>query len=190
MRDAAGLQAWLESIIRHGAGRSDAILFAASHRAVLAGDWSALTETAELALALQPSAERRLEATAQGRAFLAAVEAVWPSPIIDRFKQAWPDDTAYPVAVGVASAAHGLPLAPALRAALHGVAANLVSAGVRLIPLGQTDGLKVLAGLESAIERSAREAQAASLDEVGGATLLADIASMRHETQYTRLFRT
>ena len=97
---------------------------------------------------------------------------------------------AYPVAVGLATAAHGLPLAPALRAALHGIAANLVSAGVRLIPLGQTDGLKVLSGLEPALEQATREALAASLDDVGGATLLADIASMRHETQYTRLFRT
>jgi urease accessory protein len=71
----------------------------------------------------------------------------------------------------------------------HGAASNLVSAGVRLIPLGQTDGQRVLAALEAPIMQTAERALAADLDEWGTATLRADIAAMRHETQYTRLFR-
>ena len=78
---------------------------------------------------------------------------------------------------------------PALSAFLHGVASNLVSAGVRLIPLGQTDGQRVLAALEAPIAQTAQRALATALDDIGSATLRADIAGMRHETQYTRLFR-
>jgi urease accessory protein len=98
-------------------------------------------------------------------------------------------DIAYPIAVGAAAAAHGLPLGPTAQAFVQAFAANLVSAGVRLIPLGQTDGLRVIAALEPLIPGIVAAALAASLDDIGSAAIQADIASMRHETQYTRLFR-
>ena len=142
---------------------------------------------ADLAAAFVPSAERRLETLAQGAAFLAAVEAVWPHPAIEGL--AARAEVAYPVAVGACAAAHGLPLAATAQAFMQAFAANLVSAGVRLIPLGQTDGLRVVARLEPLIPRVVADALAAGLDDVGGAAVAADIASMRHETQYTRLFR-
>jgi urease accessory protein len=96
---------------------------------------------------------------------------------------------AYPVADAVTAAGHGVALMPALHAFLHAATANLISAGVRLIPLGQTDGQRVLAALEPAIDATAARAMATALDHIGSATFRADIASMRHETQYTRLFR-
>jgi urease accessory protein len=188
MRNAAALGDWIEDILSHGAGRSDAIFLAETWRAVSAGDERRLAEVAELAAALAPSAERRLETLAQGAAFLAATRAGWPSPTLDRVAvQA--ADVAYPVAVGACAAAHGLPLAPTVQAYLQAFAANLVSAGVRLIPLGQTDGLRVLARLEPLMAPLVTRALAARLYDVGGAAVMADIASMRHETQYTRLFR-
>ena len=101
----------------------------------------------------------------------------------------WSGPLAYPVAVATAAAGHGIAVEPALAAFLQAVAANLVSAGVRLIPLGQTDGQRVLAALEAVIAATAARALACPLDEIGSATFRADIASMRHETQYTRLFR-
>ena len=82
-----------------------------------------------------------------------------------------------------------LPLAPALHAYLHAMTANLISAGVRLIPLGQTDGQRVLAALEPVAATTAERALVTALDEVGSASFRADLASMHHETQYTRLFR-
>jgi urease accessory protein len=96
---------------------------------------------------------------------------------------------AYPVAVAVAAAGHGVPLVPALHAFLHAATANLISAGVRLIPLGQTDGQRLVAALEGVIAATAARALQCPLDEIGGAAFRADLASMRHETQYTRLFR-
>jgi urease accessory protein len=104
-------------------------------------------------------------------------------------RAAWDGDIALPVAVGVACAGHGVPLDPALHAYLEAMAANLISTGVRLVPLGQTDGQRILAALEPVVAATAERALVTMLDDVGGAAFRADLASMRHETQYTRLFR-
>jgi urease accessory protein len=187
--DAASFQRWLRVIIENGSVFCDAVLFVHAHRAAAADDAKALRDVAELAAAFVPSKERHLETAAQGRAFIEATRAAWPCPALDRLAQAWDGPVAYPVAVGVAAAGHGIALEPALSAYLHAVTANLISAGVRLIPLGQTQGQRLLAALEPVVAATATRALTTSLDQIGGAAFRADIASMRHETQYTRLFR-
>lgn len=187
VRDAATLGDWIEDLLVHGAGRTDAIFLAEAWRAAAADNAAFLDEVAQLAAAFAPSAERHLETLAQGAAFLTAVGAVWPHPAVASLHAR--GETAYPVAVGVSAAAHGLPLPPTAQAFTQAFAANLVSAGVRLVPLGQTDGLRVIARLEPLIPRVVTGALAAGLDDVGGIAVMADIASMRHATQYTRLFR-
>lgn len=185
--DAAGLELWLSDLLTLGSGRSDAILFRHAFEAV--HDTAALAAIAELAAAFVATAERQLETTAQGRAFAMATADAWPCQRLDDLASAWAGPMAYPVVVGVAAAGHGLPLRAALHAYLHGFAANLVSAGVRLIPLGQSDGQRVTAALEPAITQTVEVALQASLEDLGGAAMLADLAAMKHETQYTRLFR-
>lgn len=187
--DLKTLVDWLTVILRDGSGLADATFCAHAHRAVSARDTAALAEVAELALAFQPSRERRLETTAQGNAFMAATEAAWPAKGLALVRQAWSGAVAYPVAVGAATAAHGIDEATALHAFLHAVAANLISAAVRLVPLGQTDGQRALAAMEPVVTETAALARATALDAIGGHALRSDIASMRHETQYTRLFR-
>jgi urease accessory protein len=187
--DAATLQRWLAAMIGEGGGFCDAVFFVHAYRAADTCGGDALRAVAELAAAFAPSKERHLETTAQGRAFLDTTRAAWPTPALDRLLAAWDGAIALPIAVGVACAGHGVPLAPALSAYLHATAANLISAGVRLIPLGQTDGQRVLAALEPIVAATADRAFATALDNIGGAAFRADIASMRHETQYTRLFR-
>lgn len=185
--DEATLAAWVESIVRHGAGWSDAVLFSNAYRCD--GNPETLAEANDFAVALAPSTERHLETTAQGMAFVKATKDAWPWAEAEDVAGALGSEIAYPVAVAAASSAHGIPLAPALNAYLHGFAANLVSAGVRLIPLGQSAGQRILAGLEGAITETAAAAENASIDEIGGIAVLSDIAAMQHETQYTRLFR-
>ncbi|MBV8754693.1 MAG: hypothetical protein JO328_17675 [Hyphomicrobiales bacterium] len=187
--DGATLQRWIVVIITDGGGFCDAVFFAHAYRAIEQSDDTALTAVAELALAFAPSKERHLETTAQGNAFLAATRAAWPCAALDQLASVAPGPCAYPVAVAAAAAGHGIPLAPALAAYLHAFAANLISAGVRLIPLGQTDGQRVLAALEPVVAATAERALATPLHEVGSASFRADLASLRHETQYTRLFR-
>jgi len=189
IRDAETLRRWLAVMLDAGGGFCDAVFFIHAHRAIAASDDAALRAAAELAAAFVPSRERLLETTAQGRAFLDATRAAWSCPALTRLNAAWQGAVALPVAVGVTCAGHGIACEPALHAFLHALAANWISAGVRLIPLGQTDGQRVLAAIEPAVAAAARRALATSLDQVGSCAFRADIASMRHETQYTRLFR-
>jgi urease accessory protein len=187
--DAGTLERWIAVTIGEGSGFCDAVFLVHAYRAAAEGDDAALVAAAELAAAFTPTRERRIETTAQGRAFFETTRAAWPCAALDRLIAAWEGPLAYPIVVGVASAGHGIAVEPALAAFLQAVAANLVSAGLRLVPLGQTDGQRVLAGLEPGIGACARRALACPLEEVGGAAFRADIAGMRHETQYTRLFR-
>jgi urease accessory protein len=189
IRDAGTLKDWLGVMLAEGGGLSDAVLFTNAHRAAHANDDKALHAVAELAAAFAPSKERHMETTAQGNAFVEASRAAWPCAAIDRLKTLWDGPVAYPVAVAVAAAGHGIALEIALAAYLQAVAANWVSAGVRLIPLGQSDGQRVLAALEPAVAATAQRALYVKLDDIGSAAFRADLASARHETQYTRLFR-
>lgn len=180
--DAQTLRGWLLSLLAHGNLWNDAVLLAAAHRAF--DDAERLAEIAALAEALSGSAERHLETMLQGGAFLTAA-ASWPHPVLDALGEA----AAYPVAVGAVSAAHGIGAEAALAAFLHAVASNLVSVAIRCGVIGQKNAVSVLAGLEEEIIALAAAAAGSTLDDLGSATIRADIASLRHETLPTRLFR-
>jgi urease accessory protein len=187
--NAASLDGWLSDILAYGAARNDAILFAESYRAAEAGDAEKLAGTAELALALANTAERRLETATQGDSFMAAAEKAWPCAAHDRLRGAWPGPFAYPVAVGVTAAGHGMALGESLQAFVLSFVQNLVSAAVRLGVVGQTDGQRVISALLPAVQELAAFAETAGFDDLGGCAFRSDLASLRHETQYTRLFR-
>ena len=192
VRDRATLTDWVAFILEHGAGRSDAVLFVAAHRAVTSGDEPAFVRALERADAMRGSRETALESSAQGTAFVSTVTAAWPLSGLDRWAALIGGERrapAHAVAVALCSALAGIPLSQALAGFLHSVAANLVSAGVRLVPLGQTDGQRALAALESVAARVAVWAETASPDDLGSRAPMVDWTSMTHETQYTRLFR-
>jgi urease accessory protein len=187
--DAASLQDWLAAMLTDGSGFCDGVFLAQAHRAVAAENDRALRELAELAAAFVPSRERQLETTTQGRAFIEIARAAWDCDGLAQTIAQCESAIVYPVAVGIVSAAHAIPLEPALHAFLHAVVSNWISAGSRLVPLGQTDSQRVLAALEPSVSETAKRAIAARLDDLGSATFRADLAGLRHETQYTRLFR-
>jgi urease accessory protein len=187
--DATSLKDWLAVVLSDGSGFCDGVFLAQAHRAVASDDDRALREVAELAAAFVPSRERQLETTTQGRAFIEIARAAWDCDGIAQAVAQCDGAIVYPIAVGIVSAAHGIPLQPALHAFLHALVSNWISAASRLIPLGQTDSQRVLAALEQAVAETAKRATAARLDDLGSATFRADLASFRHETQYTRLFR-
>ncbi|MBI5264728.1 MAG: urease accessory protein UreF [Bradyrhizobium sp.] len=187
--DAASLKDWLDAMLSEGPGFCDAVFLSQAHRATEAGDEATLREVAGLAAAFVTSRERQLETTAQGRAFIEIARAAWDCDGLEEMIANCLVPVVYPVAVGLVSAVHSVPLGPTLHAFLHGVVSNWISAGSRLIPLGQTESQRVLAALEPVVANTASRALRAKLDDVGGATFRADLASMRHEMQYTRLFR-
>ena len=186
--DLGSLREWLVDLAAFGAPRMDAILFAAAHRAVEATDWRTLNEINELAVALAGSAERRLETTAQGGAFRLAASAAWDCEALARVAPSG-GAIAYPIAVAAAAAGHGMARQLAAQAFAVALFANLASAAVRLSVIGQTDGQRLLAGILPDIGAMAREAAAATLEDLGACAFRSDIAAMRHETQYSRLFR-
>ena len=171
------LKNWLLDILNHGAGRNDAILLVHAYRAETAVE---LADIAELATAFNPSAERLLETHSQGTAFAKTTRTVWPAEL---------PDMPYPVAVGAAARQHDLLLSDAVALYLHSFTANLVSAAVRFVPLGQTEGQAVLSELFDTIDKIADDAEISTLDDLGGCAFRADLASMKHETQPTRIFR-
>lgn len=183
--EGASLYAWIDALLAHGSGRNDALLFAVAWRAA-PGE---LSDIAELAVALAPSKERRLETLQQGGGFLAATQAAWPCAKLDDAIKAIGPHKAYPVCFAAALGAHGLPLRPGLDGFIAAFAGNLVSAAVRLSVLGQTEAQAILARLSPSVTRVADEAARGTLEDLGSCAFRADIASFHHETQYSRLFR-
>ena len=158
--DAADLSAWLSTVIGHGSLWNEAVLFAEAYRSF--DDPVALDEVMELAEALAGSAERHRETMLLGEAFLQGAQA-WPHEVFAALGPA----AAYPVAV----------------------LSNLVSVAIRCGVTGQQGGIAVLAELESPVVKAAAAAAASTLDDLGSATLVAEIAALRHETLGPRLFR-
>jgi urease accessory protein len=185
VHDRATLEDYAATSLEQGGGWTDLVLLAAAWQAA---DDSTLDAIVARAAALRGSAELAIEAMQQGAAFVAATCAAWPGTGLDALAARRGKDIPYPVAVGTACAGR-VPLQPALAAYGHAFVANLVSAGVRLIPLGQTAGQQVVAALVPRVAVAASRAMATSLDRLGTAAPMIEIASMRHETQYTRLFR-
>lgn len=203
LKKQAQLVAYIASVLRQGAGRVDAVLLAHAHGAATERDHleplgagrdlpardAALDEIAELAAAWRGTAETALEATQQGGSFASVTANCWPDPRYSAFAARHRGRLSHSVAFGAAAGMAGIPRRPALFAFLQGFCANLVSAGVRLIPLGQTDGQIATAALLPIISECTDAALTTSLEELGTASPLLDMLSMRHETQYTRLFR-
>lgn len=190
IKDRASLIAWLDSVLHDGTGRVDGALFTAAWRAAALQDWPAFDIVAERATAWRGTSEMALESRQQGGSFLSITRNAWPHADLDATHQRLDGEIALPVAVALAASLHGVALEQALVGYLHGFTANLISAAVRTVPLGQSDGQLALAALEPAVRRAVDTALATDdLDEVGTATPLLDWCSLRHETQYTRLFR-
>jgi urease accessory protein len=191
-RDAAGLTEWVATIVGRGAGAVDGVLFREAWRAAAADDRDALDRVAELGAVFRGSAETALESADQGAAFLATVAEAWPDPRLSAWAANLREEAiapAYAVAVGATAGWRGLPLEASLSAFLQAFAANLVSAGVRLIPLGQTEGQRAIAALETTVRAAVDAVLIRPLDDIGVATPMVEWTSMRHETQYARLFR-
>lgn len=181
IESASALGDWIADLMEHGSAWNETVILAESWRRAGGGD---LAQLAGLAEAMAGSSERHLETIQQGAAFLAAA-SLWPSPVFERL----PPRTAYPVAVGAVAGAHGISLEDVVTAYLHAFASNQVQAGIRLGVLGQQAGVAIIAGVEPLILEVSARAGGSSLDDLGSASFAAEIASMKHETQYSRLFR-
>lgn len=183
------LQGWIAALTTRGSLHNDLLVLAEAHRATSSDETPRLVAANALALALQPSAERFLETTQQGGSFLTAIAAAWPHEKLASARHALDGDVAYPVAFGLVAALHRIPLMPVLDAFAFAFTSNLTSAAIRLGVVGQTDAQIVIAALAPSLRAAAQAAAAGALDDVFSATPSADLCSLEHETQYSRLFR-
>jgi urease accessory protein len=208
VRDRISLQDWVAAIVTQGSGRIDADILCAAYRASTNGDTAALAVINRRGIAYRATSELALESGQQGAAFRATHEAAWtagPHPPIagamgpplsriagegaeGRSLEAG-EGVCHAAAFGAAAAGAGIGLYDALVGYLQAFATNLVSAGLRLGIVGQTDGQRILAALEPLVFAAAEAAMSRSPDDFGSATFMADLMSMAHETQYSRLFR-
>jgi urease accessory protein len=192
IKDRKSLVDWLEADLCYGSGRNEAIFFNEAWRWAAGNDRAKLFEVAELAAALRGTSEFSLESSQQASACLATMRQIWPDKILDWLSEVLCGchiQPALAVVLGIRSARQGIAASLALAAFLQSYVANLVIAGVRLIPLGQTDGQIAIAELEKAVLAASAQAQEATIADLGSAAFMVDLASMAHETQYTRLFR-
>ncbi|MFN4158278.1 MAG: urease accessory protein UreF [Gemmobacter sp.] len=176
LSDGAAVAGWVADVLDLGSGRADAVQLA--HALQPGADHAAL---ADLARALATTSERLRETEEIGAALTRAINALagtdhGPLP--------------FPVALGRAAAPLGLPVALVIAVAVQAFAANLVNVAVRFVPLGQTEGQHILARLRPLILRLAEDAAVTPLTGIATTALRADIASARHETLTTRIFRT
>lgn len=171
------LEGWLRAVLEFGSGHNDAVFISCAYRAEAVAE---LTDLDELCRAMVPSKERLLETVQQGSAFAKTTAAIWQDEL---------PEMALPVVVGWAARQQGLPLVATTQYYLHAFVSNLVLAGVRLIPLGQTEGQVCLSNLHAVCRDVAADTALATLDDLGSSAFMVDVASMKHETQYSRLFR-
>jgi urease accessory protein len=192
IKDRKSLVDWLEADLCYGSVRNEAIFFSEAWRSARDDDRGKLFEIAELAAAYRGTSEFALESSQQASACRATLGQAWPNRLLDSLSQSLSErgiPLVLAVVLGVRSAREGIPVSLALPAFLQSYIANLVTAGVRLIPLGQTDGQLAIAALEEAVLAASAQARNATIDDLGSSAFMVDLASMAHETQYTRLFR-
>lgn len=187
----ADLYAWIANLLLYGTGKNEAILFNHSYTLTAKANWDELTKTIALLHALRPSQELWLESTHQGEAFLTAIKHVWPHPSLVELENGLQKVATKPplvLVVAFITALHYIDKETALAIYLHAFCANLVSAGVRLIPLGQTMGQRVLKQLDAVVIDVMQKTAGLLIDDLSSATPMLDWLSMKHETQYTRIF--
>ena len=192
IHDRKSLVDWLEADLCYGSGRNEAIVFIEAWRCATEDNCEKLLEIAELAAAFRGTSEFALETSQQATACLATLRRVWPDPFLETLSELLSELRIAPVlsvVLGVRAATQDIPAILALPAFLQSYLANLVTAGVRLVPLGQTDGQLAIAELEGAVLAVAAQAGCATIHDLGSAAFMVDLASASHETQYTRLFR-
>lgn len=188
VNDRESLVDWLDADLCYGSGRNEAIFFSDAYRCTVDNDPAGLMHVAELAAASRSTSEFALESSQQASACLSMLRHVWPDHILETLSE-FQCRPVLAVVVAARSAREEIPCCLALPAFLHGYVANLVNAGIRLIPLGQTDGQLAVADLERAVLLASEQGDRATLDDLGSAGFMVELSSIAHETQYTRLFR-
>jgi urease accessory protein len=185
--DAIGLQTWLQHQLQYGSIRIDAAAMLRGYRAMVAGDREGLRFWNHWLSATRETEELRWAGWQMGKSLADLFAAIAPST------QPWLDACESPcnfaLAFGIAAATWEIDERRATLGYLHAWSSNLIHVGVRLIPIGQTTAQKITYQLSDPIEKAARAIAVLPNDELESCTWGLSLASMQHETLYSRLCR-
>ena len=171
--DKITLEEWIKHLIINGSGKTDSILLANAYEG---------KNVNELAFALCSSKERWIETSNLGKAFCKNINDNWDCKINKNL--------AYPVAVGKAGKYFKIPLEKLLIAFLQSFASNLINVGIKHIPLGQSEGQKILINFLPVIKKQANISKIAQVNDLGSSAFLSDLSCMYHETLNNRIYQT
>lgn len=185
--DAQNLKHWLQQELNYGAIRLEAAVMVRAYQSVIVNDMAALGYWNHWLSAARETEELRSSSWQMGRSLMRLMLELQPqlAPAIDAAGN--PCNLA--IAFGIAAASWQINLSDALLGYLHSWATNLITAGVKLVPLGQTAGQLLLLELHPHLIHAAEEIFALEDDNLSSCGWGLALASMAHETQYTRLFR-
>jgi urease accessory protein len=185
--DSASLKHWLEAELRYGAIRLDAAVMVRAAQSANVDNITKLCYWNVWLSAARETQELRTSSWQMGRSLSQLLGKLQPEimPVVN----AVGEPCNYAIAFGMAAAHWQINIQAALLAYLHSWASNLMTAGVKLIPLGQTAGQELLLDLQPLIITAVSEILALEDDQLSCCSWGLSLASMQHETQYTRLFR-
>jgi urease accessory protein len=189
------LRNWLADSLQFGAVRVEAAVAVRALRAAVIGDLTALSYWNAWATATKETEELRSQSWQMGRTLvkllleLRSPTASQLTTSIEELVAAVGNPCNFAIGFGIAAACWQIEEEAAVLGYLYSWATNLASAGVKLIPLGQTSGQQLLLDLHSQISCTAQEVLKLEDDDLGSCSWGLALASMAHETQYTRLFR-
>ena len=169
------LQKWITDLLEYGSLRTDSIFISLILRGHDAKKMN------ELSMALCPAGERLLETKLQGSAFAKVIEDVWQQDI---------GELSLPIAVALAAKNQSIEQDLILPAYLHAFCFNLISAAIRLIPIGQTEGQRIMLELYTTISDLVQTASESEIDDLNSACFFSDVSAMEHEYLQPRIFKT
>ena len=173
IHDSFTLENWISNLITDGSGKTDVILLSNAYRG---------KNINELALALCPSKERWIESIKLGKSFSKNIRDNWSYNI--------EDDLTFPVALGKAGSFFSIPLDQLLIIFLQSFASNLITFGIKHIPLGQSAGQKILINLIPVIQAQSMKYKNYDITDIGSSAFISDLASMYHENLKNRIYQT
>lgn len=173
IHDSFTLENWISNLITDGSGKTDVILLSNAYRG---------KNINELALALCPSKERWIESIKLGKSFSKNIRDNWSYNI--------EDDLAFPVALGKAGSFFSIPLDQLLIIFLQSFVSNLITFGMKHIPLGQSAGQKILINLIPVIQAQSMKYKNYDIKDIGSSAFISDLASMYHENLKNRIYQT
>ena len=177
---------WIGGVARDAIATLDLPVLLRLHRACLLGDADSLQRWSRFLLAARETEELRAEDRHMGAALARILRELGAG---DSLSNQHPAELGYAAMFAVACTRWNIPENEALPAYAWTWAENQVLAAVKLVPLGQTAGQRILHSLVPLLERLATQALNIEDEDIGACAIMQGLASARHESQYTRLFR-